>query len=59
MSFTGDGCTIFEATTQATEEAITNALVAARTLTGTNGFTVNALHQDRLREVLKKYNRLH
>ena len=50
---------IFEATTQATEEAITNALVAARTLIGTNGFTVNALPQDRLREVLKKYNRLH
>jgi D-aminopeptidase len=50
--------TIFEATAQATEEAITNALVAARTLSGANGFTVNALPHDRLREVLKKYNRL-
>jgi D-aminopeptidase len=35
--------TLFEATAQATEEAITNALVAARTLTGADGFTVNAL----------------
>jgi hypothetical protein len=34
------------------------ALVAARTLTGADGFTVNALPHDRLREVLKKYNRL-
>jgi D-aminopeptidase len=50
--------TIFEATAQATEEAITNALVAARTLSGANGFTVNALPHDRLRQVLKKYNRL-
>jgi D-aminopeptidase len=49
---------IFEATAQATEEAITNTLVAARTLTGANGFTVNALPHDRLREVLKKYNRI-
>jgi L-aminopeptidase/D-esterase-like protein len=50
--------TLFEATAQATEEAITNALVAARTLTGANGFTVTALPHDRLRAVLKKYNRL-
>lgn len=50
--------TIFEAAAQATEEAITHALVAARTLTGVNGFTVNALPHDRVREVLKKYNRL-
>jgi D-aminopeptidase len=50
--------TLFEATVQATEEAITNALVAARTLTGANGFTVTALPHDRLREVLKKHNRL-
>lgn len=49
---------LFEATAQATEEAITNALVAARTMAGANGFTVNALPHDRLREVLKKYNRL-
>jgi D-aminopeptidase len=49
---------LFEATVQATEEAIVNALVAAETMTGINGNTVYALPTDRLREVLRKYNRL-
>jgi D-aminopeptidase len=49
---------LFEATVQATEEAVVNALVAARTMTGGEGHTVEALPHDRLREVLKKYNRL-
>jgi D-aminopeptidase len=49
---------IFLATVQATEEAVVNALVAAETMTGLQGHTVNALPHDRLREVLKKYNRL-
>lgn len=49
---------LFEATVQATEEAIVNALVAAETMTGVDGRTVFALPHDRLREVLKKYNRL-
>ena len=49
---------LFEATVQATEEAVVNALVAARTMTGADGHTVEALPHDRLREVLKKYNRL-
>ena len=49
---------LFEATAQATEEAITNALVAAETMTGINGKTVVALPHDRVREILKKYNRL-
>jgi len=49
---------IFLATVQATEEAVINALVAAETMTGINDFTVYALPHDRLREVLKKYNRL-
>ena len=49
---------LFEATVQATEEAVVNALVAARTMTGVNGRTVEALPHDRLREVLKKCNRL-
>ncbi len=49
---------LFRATVQATEEAIVNAMVAAETLTGVNGNTVFALPHDRLREVLKKYNRL-
>jgi L-aminopeptidase/D-esterase-like protein len=49
---------IFLATVQATEEAIINAMVAAETMTGANDLTVIALPHDRLREVLKKYNRL-
>ncbi|MGA7626554.1 MAG: P1 family peptidase [Candidatus Acidiferrales bacterium] len=49
---------LFEATVQATEEAVVNALVAAKTMTGVDGRTVEALPHDRLREVLKKYNRL-
>ena len=49
---------LFEATVQATEEAVVNALVAARTMTGADGHTVEALPHDRLRDVLKKYNRL-
>ena len=49
---------IFLATVQATEEAIINAMVAADTMTGANDLTVIALPHDRLREILKKYNRL-
>jgi D-aminopeptidase len=49
---------IFLATVQATEEAVVNALIAAETMTGMKGHTVIALPHDRLREVLKKYNRL-
>ncbi len=49
---------IFLATVQATEEAVINAMVAAETMTGINNHTVVALPHDRLREVLKKYNRL-
>jgi D-aminopeptidase len=49
---------IFLATVQATEEAVINAMVAAETMTGINDHTVIALPHDRLREVLKKYNRL-
>ncbi len=49
---------LFLATVQATEEAVVNAMIAAETMTGINGHTVIALPHDRLREVLKKYNRL-
>jgi L-aminopeptidase/D-esterase-like protein len=48
---------LFDATVQATEEAIINALVAAATMTGRDGHTVQALPHDRVREILKKYNR--
>jgi D-aminopeptidase len=49
---------IFLATVQATEEAVVNAMVAAKTMKGVNDFEVIGLPHDRLREVLKKYNRL-
>ncbi len=49
---------LFDATVQATEEAIINALVAAETMTGIDDHKVIALPHDRLQEVLKKYNRL-
>ena len=46
------------ATVLATEEAIINALIAAETMTGINGHTVRALSHERLREVMRRYNRL-
>ncbi len=49
---------IFDATVQATEEAIVNAMVAARDMTGVSGHTVTALPHDGLRQTLQKYNRL-
>jgi len=49
---------VFLATVQATEEAVVNAMIAAETMTGINNHTVMALPHDRLREILKKYNRL-
>jgi D-aminopeptidase len=49
---------LFEATVQATEEAIINALVAAETMAGIDGHKVFALPHDRLKQVLKKYNRM-
>lgn len=49
---------LIESTVDATEEAIINALVAARTLTGINGNTMFQLPQDQLLAILKKYGRL-
>ena len=49
---------LFDATVQATEEAIINALVGAETMTGRDGNTMSAIPHDRLKEVMKKYNRL-
>jgi L-aminopeptidase/D-esterase-like protein len=49
---------LFEATVEATEEAIINAMIAAQTMIGADGITVRALPQDRVREILRKYNRL-
>jgi L-aminopeptidase/D-esterase-like protein len=49
---------LFDATVSATEEAIINSLVAAQTMSGINNNRFHALPHDRLREILKKYNRL-
>jgi len=49
---------LFEATVEAVEEAIVNALVAAQTMTGIDDHQVEAVPHDRLKQVLKSYNRL-
>ena len=48
---------VFAAVVQTTEEAVVNALVAARDMTGHQGRRVIALPHDRLQAVLKKYGR--
>jgi L-aminopeptidase/D-esterase-like protein len=48
---------VFASTVQATEEAVINAMVAAETMTGIENHKVIALPHDKVREVLKKYNR--
>jgi D-aminopeptidase len=47
----------FEATVQATEEAIVNAMLGAETMTGLDGHKVMALPHDRLKQVLQRYGR--
>ncbi|HSR00231.1 MAG TPA: P1 family peptidase [Sphingomicrobium sp.] len=49
---------LFKAAAEASEEAIVNALVAARTMTGINGTRIFAIPHDELRNILKRYNRL-
>ncbi len=48
---------LFSATVEATDEAIVNAMVGAKTMAGIDGHTVIALPHDRLKEALKKYGR--
>ena len=49
---------LFNATIQATEEAIINALVAAKTMKGIDNNTAYALPHDEVIRILKKYNRI-
>ena len=49
---------LFEATIQATEEAIINAMVAAETMEGINGNKSYALPHKLVMDILKKYNRV-
>jgi len=48
---------IFDATVESVEEAIINAIVAARTMVGRDGHRVEALPHDLLQAALKKYGR--
>src|ERR1700730_749203 len=49
---------LFQATAQATEAAITNALLAAETTTGANDLRIYAMPVDRMLAAMKKYGRL-
>jgi L-aminopeptidase/D-esterase-like protein len=49
---------IFQATAQATEAAITNALLAAETITGANDVRIYKMPVDRMLAAMKKYGRL-
>jgi L-aminopeptidase/D-esterase-like protein len=49
---------LFQATAQATEAAITNALLAAETMTGANDLRVYAMPVDRMLAAMRKYGRL-
>lgn len=48
---------VFKATVEATEEAIINVLIAAQDMEGINGNKLFAIPHERLRQVMKKYNR--
>jgi D-aminopeptidase len=45
---------LFQATVEATEEAIVNAMVAAQNMTGADGHTIEALPHDKLSELMKR-----
>jgi len=49
---------ILEATVQGVEEAVVNAMVAARTMTGADYWTVSALPHDQLQQVLRAHGML-
>ena len=49
---------LFEATIDATEEAITNAMFAAETMTGADGYRVSALPTDQVVALLRKAGRI-
>ena len=48
---------LFQATVEATEEAIINALVAGRDMRGDKGSLVRGIDLERLVEVLRRHNR--
>jgi D-aminopeptidase len=48
---------LFDACIEATDEAIINALLAARTMVGRDGNTVYALPHDQLLRIMRRYGR--
>jgi L-aminopeptidase/D-esterase-like protein len=49
---------LFKAVVEATEESVVNALVAAQTMTGIDGYRFYSLPHAQLRAILKRYGRL-
>jgi D-aminopeptidase len=49
---------IYQATAEATQEAILNALTSAQTITGRNGNTAYGIPLDQVQEIMKKHGRL-
>lgn len=49
---------LFQATIEATEEAVVNAMLAAQTMTGADGIRAFGLPGDRVVAALRKYNRM-
>jgi D-aminopeptidase len=49
---------LYEATVQATEESIINAMLAAETMTGADYYQVTALPHAQVRSILARYNRV-
>jgi len=49
---------IFQATVEATEEAIVNSLIAAETMKGVRGTACEAIPHGRVVEILRKYGRI-
>jgi D-aminopeptidase len=48
---------VFHATIEATDEAVINALLAAKTMTGRDGNTVYALPHDRVLQIMHRYGK--
>lgn len=49
---------LFQATAQATEAAITNAMLAAETTTGANDLRIYAMPVERMMAAMRKYGRI-
>ena len=49
---------LYEAVVQATEEAIINSMIAAETMTGADGFRMEAIDHEVVRQILRKHGRL-